>query len=680
MKKTNHLTNSKHEIMLNYVFTYLILIGLILLSSRIIKTGLSFINQGQYLELMGIIGVFLFSFFLAYGGLVHLFARYGFLKRLLKHKHTSKKEVERFYLNHRAPSLIILLPSYKEEIPIIRQSLLSSALQNYPNRRVVLLIDNPPNCSKLQETRDLVVSLNNFLLIQHQKMKEFAKQFQERLSHKNLNLENEKKYLIQIYKEIVNWLDQQVLDYIRRDHTDDTFIELTFTNRISDLNKKIKNLNTDQLELENIKNEYKTLEKLFQVEISYFERKQYNNFSHASNKSMNLNSYIGALGKNYKETNLNGQKILEESSADTAEYKFTDADYISVLDADSVLTYDYASRLIYEMEQALFSNTAVIQTPYSAFPNAPGALEQMAGATTDIQYMIHQGFTYFKATFWVGANALIRKKALDDIVEHRMEKGYIISRYVQDRTVIEDTESSIDLASKGWQLYNFPERLSYSATPPDFGALVIQRKRWANGGLIIFPKALFYIIKGPFSYQKLKESFFRIHYLVSIPATFFSLALMQLSPLSLQNFPLEGSLITIPYLIIYSRDLNLFGYRYSDLFRIMSLNMILLPVNLAGVFQSLKQILFGKHTFFFRTPKITGLTPIPLIYTFSILCMLCLEVNATILNKSCGDGIMALLLGYGICTLLDLKTLLLGRFQKVFDLRSESYAQAKDSV
>ena len=29
--------------------------------------------------------------------------------------------------------------------------------------------------------------------------------------------------------------------------------------------------------------------------------------------------------------------------------------------------------------------------------------------------MLHQGMTYYDATFWVGANAVIRKAALDDI-------------------------------------------------------------------------------------------------------------------------------------------------------------------------------------------------------------------------------------------------------------------------
>ncbi|GMA96782.1 hypothetical protein GCM10025881_36060 [Pseudolysinimonas kribbensis] len=96
----------------------------------------------------------------------------------------------------------------------------------------------------------------------------------------------------------------------------------------------------------------------------------------------------------------------------------------------------------------------------------------------------------FGATFWVGANAVIRKEALKDIEEVEQVGGFEVRRYVQDRTVIEDTESSVDLGTHGWSLVNYPERLSYSATPPDFGSLVVQRRRWANGGLLILPKLI----------------------------------------------------------------------------------------------------------------------------------------------------------------------------------------------
>ncbi len=55
---------------------------------------------------------------------------------------------------------------------------------------------------------------------------------------------------------------------------------------------------------------------------------------------------------------------------------------------------------------------AISQTTYSAYPNPPSRLERVAGATTDIQYLVHQGFTAYNATFWVGANAVLRHSAL----------------------------------------------------------------------------------------------------------------------------------------------------------------------------------------------------------------------------------------------------------------------------
>src|SRR5262249_59092284 len=42
------------------------------------------------------------------------------------------------------PSVTILVPSYKEDSRVVRKTLLSAALQDYPARMVVLLIDDPP--------------------------------------------------------------------------------------------------------------------------------------------------------------------------------------------------------------------------------------------------------------------------------------------------------------------------------------------------------------------------------------------------------------------------------------------------------------------------------------------------------------------------------------------------------
>ena len=149
---------------------------------------------------------------------------------------------------------------------------------------------------------------------------------------------------------------------------------------------------------------------------------------------------------------------------------------------------EYCLRLVHILEQQEHRHDAIAQTPYSAFPGSATRLERVAGATTDLQHLVHQGLTYYDATFWVGANAVIRKRALDDIAERYYVGDWEIRTYIKDRTAIEDTDSTIDMGIHGWRLFNVPERLSYSATPPDFGSLCIQRQRWATGGMLIVPK------------------------------------------------------------------------------------------------------------------------------------------------------------------------------------------------
>ncbi len=267
---------------------------------------------------------------------------------------------------------------------------------------------------------------------------------------------------------------------------------------------------------------------------------------------MNLNSYIGLLGKSFRKPFKDSGLHLKEVDSSKADFSVPDADYIITLDADSVVSPDYALRLVHLMEQPGNERVAVAQTPYSAVPNPPAVLERIAGATTDIQYIIHQGFTGYDATYWVGANALLRKSALVDIAVTEEERGFPVKRYIQDRTVIEDTESSIDLVNRNWRLYNYPERLSYSATPPDFGSLIVQRRRWANGGLIILPKLLGLLARGPKNRNKVAEGFMRIHYLVSITAVNLGLIILMGLPLhGKHSYSLVASYRTPLFLALY---------------------------------------------------------------------------------------------------------------------------------
>src|SRR5207249_3010710 len=287
------------------------------------------------------------------------------------------------------------------------------------------------------------------------------------------------------------------------------------------------------------------------------------------------------MGRHRRIVDSCGSVLLEPPDAAEADLSVPNPDFVLMVDADSLISPDYSLRLSYVLAQPGSERIAVVQTPYSAFPHAPGALERIAGATTDIQYFIHQGFTSYGATFWVGANALVRKAALDDIAESDTERGHPIRRYIQDHTVIEDTESTVDLISRGWKLYNYPERLAFSATPPDFGSLLIQRRRWANGGLLILPLSF--------------DDSTRARWL---------------------------PLTALPYFALYARDLQRSGYRASDVFRVYALNLMLIPVHLGGVFQSLRQAWTGRKSPFGRTPKIKGRTIAPPRYLIAEYAML----------------------------------------------------------
>ncbi|EMO24642.1 glycosyltransferase family group 2 [Leptospira interrogans serovar Bataviae str. HAI135] len=354
--------------------------------------------------------------------------------------------------------------------------------------------------------------------------------------------------------------------------------------------------------------------------------------------------------------------FLEESQNDSS-FEVPRADFLITLDADSVLLPDYILKLSYVMETPGNERIAVAQTPYSSFPGASNVLEKIAGATTDIQYQIHQGFTNFGATFWVGANAMLRYKALLDIQTFHKERGFQIHKYIQDNTVIEDTESSIDLLDVNWNLYNYPERLAYSATPPDFGSLLIQRRRWANGGLIILPKLLRHVFRWPWSFTKFIEAFFRVHYLGSIAAVNIGLVILMGSPLGEGVETYWIAISSLPYFILYGMDLVRMKYKWIDLIQIYSLNLLLIPVNLAGVFMSINQAITGKQIPFSRTPKVIGRTSMPSLYIvaeFSLLAQLLFGFITNYMYQNWIYSIYnlgnAILLGYAIFKFIGLRS------------------------
>jgi hypothetical protein len=73
----------------------------------------------------------------------------------------------------------------------------------------------------------------------------------------------------------------------------------------------------------------------------------------------------------------------------------------------------------------------------------------------------------------------------------------------------------------------------------------------------------------------------------------------------------------LPYFLAMASDLHRCGYKRTDVLRIYGFNLILLPVNLAGVFKSLQQAMTGKKIPFARTPKVSNRTATPALFALS---------------------------------------------------------------
>jgi cellulose synthase/poly-beta-1,6-N-acetylglucosamine synthase-like glycosyltransferase len=559
--------------------------------------------------------------------MAYLLARVGFYERSAAHRRTPRSTIDDFF-EETAPTMTVIVPSYREDERVIRQTLLSAALQEYPALRVVLLVDDPPHPKDaaarqaLERARALPAELTQALRSPRGRFEAALKAFVDEKGNETWASPQVLETLAGHYRDAAAWFESEKRTLPRHDHSDE-FLAVEFFDRMTnDLQRTATALRSaadegsTEMSTRRVRQLYLRLVRIFQADVRSFERKQFASLSHEANKAMNLNSYIGLMGGRYCVVSSPGGQVLVPAADRTPDLVVPNSDYVLTLDADSILLPEYCLRLAYLMEQKENADVAVAQTPYSSYRDPASRIERVAGATTDLQHIVHQGLTRFSSTFWVGANAVIRKRALDELLEETDEAGFVVRRYIKDRTVIEDTESSIDLRARGWRLYNYPERLSYSATPPDFGALVIQRRRWANGGLVILPKLLRMLRHRAPGVRRIRvaELFLRTNYLAS--TSWASLGL-----LILLFYPFEGQLLSrfaivtaAPYFWAMASDLKRLDYQRRDVFRIYGFNLLLLPVNMVGTIESIVQGIGGQKMAFARTPKVRDRTVAPLMF------------------------------------------------------------------
>jgi cellulose synthase (UDP-forming) len=617
-----------------------------------------------------------------FGSFAYQASRLSFFLNLRKRVRVAQENLESFRQRDpsAAPAVEVIVPSYREEVHVVWQTLMSAALTDYPRRRIVLLLDNPPNPTDRAERDVLLASRAQVDLIGDMlspiagRFSAAAEDFRSKTAHLP-DLKAAAETAAGLHDEATAWLED-VAERVERgafgcpdDHTRKFFVRSILREPAEEHRRRAAELRSATLDAALLEAEFAYLATRFKVELALFERKRFVNLSHAPTKAANLNSYLSIMGRRLVAKP--GQKGLElvdrtdeEERAGLECLDPPDAKYVVILDADSFLLREYVTHMVAAMEGPGNERAAVMQTPYTAIPDTPHILERTAGATTDIYYYVTEGMGFAGAGFWVGASATIRKQALLDIATKEEERGYLVPVYIQDKTVIEDTGATIDLARKGWRVQNYPARLSYSATPSDFGALVVQRRRWANGGLIILPNLVGHLIRQRPTPRNIFEGLLRVHYLVMPACISISMLLMLLYPFDFKRVSSWIYVTLPPYLYLVCRDLTHTGYRRSDILRAYALFLVLLPVVLTGVKNSILQLLFGIKAKFGRTPKIEHRTAIPLTCSLAIIGLFCWSVSIFHADVIRGDGFHAvfalsnvLALGYGLVAMVGLRAI-----------------------
>jgi hypothetical protein len=307
---------------------------------------------------------------------------------------------------------------------------------------VVLLIDDSPNptdpatIAKLNETRAIAGRIQGALAEPRARFSEALVDFELSTIDGSAVELDDVRSLAEHYRWAAEWLHTMASQETIDDHVDVFFVEQVLIGLADDFSLMTKALlaavaEGETTSIERMRELHRRLAWIFDVELDTFERKAFASLSHEANKAMNLNAYIGLMGGSYRQESTPAGEVLRRVEArpgadgpDAAhadqqiiDCVVPDSDFILTLDADSILVREYCLRLVYLLEQPENERVAVTQTPYSSFRGAGTRIERLAGATTDIQHILHQGMSYYGAAFWVGANAVIRKAALDDIVE-----------------------------------------------------------------------------------------------------------------------------------------------------------------------------------------------------------------------------------------------------------------------
>ncbi|MBA4151728.1 MAG: hypothetical protein C0509_04135, partial [Acinetobacter sp.] len=157
--------------------------------------------------------IFLVALFLVlYAALLYNVCLIGNYMRQMRERIPDEQEVATIF-DRPAPALTVLIPSYKEERIVIWQTMLSAAVSEYPAKRVVLLIDNPPNPTneddrqQLAQTRALPAEMQAQFSAQAQIYKTAQADYLARAG--NVDVAQEQERIAALYEGVAAWFEAE---------------------------------------------------------------------------------------------------------------------------------------------------------------------------------------------------------------------------------------------------------------------------------------------------------------------------------------------------------------------------------------------------------------------------------------------------------------------------------------
>ena len=224
---------------------------------------------------------------LLYGNLVYQLARAGAVTRQATHARADRRRLEEVY-SSKPSAVAVLIPSYKEEQGVLWQTLMSAALAEYPGRRVIALVDDPPNSTSACGSWAAIRDVQSFFASARAPFDEVAEAFKARLSGlAAVDCEAEGYRLAILYERAADVLEALAAPVVPSTHTETFFRDAILLRPASSHRERAHELRSSPLTAEQVRREYNRLASLFGVHVDGFERKRWANLSHEPNKAMN---------------------------------------------------------------------------------------------------------------------------------------------------------------------------------------------------------------------------------------------------------------------------------------------------------------------------------------------------------------------------------------------------------